>query len=351
MLVKHAKAAARQWVLEEAGKIPGFAGAFYHGSTNWLPDDADLPATSDVDIMVVLADSEPPVKLGKFLYRAVLLEVSYLPQDQLQAPAQILGNYHLAGSFCTPSIIADPSGRLTPLQTAVARDYAKRQWVTKRCEHARDKVLNNLQALDEPAPFHDLVTAWLFAAGVVTHVLLVAGLKNPTVRQRYVAVRALLTDYGHLDVYQPLLELLGCAQMSRERVEQHLVALADVFDVAKAVIKTPFFFASDISDSARPIVIDGSRALIEQGLHREAIFWMVATYSRCQKVLHHDAPIELQERYAPGYAHLLADLGITSVADLQQRSDQVRNLLPREWEVAESIIATNADIEEEIIAP
>jgi hypothetical protein len=58
-----------------------------------------------------------------------------------------------------------------------------------------------------------------------------------------------------------------------------------VFDTAKAVIKTPFSFASDISDAAGPIAIDGSRELIERGLHREAVFWIVVTYSRCQKVL------------------------------------------------------------------
>src|SRR5436309_12495083 len=99
MRVKDAKAVARQWVMEEASTAPGFAGAFYHGSTNWLPDDAVLPATSDVDIMVVLADPSPPAKRGKFRYRDVLLEVSHLPQEQLQSPDLILGQYHLAGSF------------------------------------------------------------------------------------------------------------------------------------------------------------------------------------------------------------------------------------------------------------
>ena len=179
MLVKDAKAVARQWVLEEAGRIPGFWGAFYHGSTNWLPDDAALPATSDVDVMVVLDDPNPPHKPGKFIYRDVLLEVSYLPRDQLQSAELILSQSHLAGSFRTASIIADPSGQLTKLQERVARDYAKRRWVTKRCEHARDKILGNLRGLDEAAPFHDQVTGWLFAAGVTTHVLLVAGLRNP----------------------------------------------------------------------------------------------------------------------------------------------------------------------------
>jgi hypothetical protein len=347
MIIARAKDLARQWVIEEAGKTPGFCGAFFHGSANWLTDDAALPATSDLDIMVVLADPDPPAKLGKFIYRDVMLEVSYLPRDQLRSPEQILGDYHMAGSFRAPGIISDPSGQLARLQAAVSKDYAKRQWVDKRCEDARNKILRNVESLHESDPFYDQVSAWLFAAGVTTHVLLVAGLRNPTVRRRYVAARELLAEYGHLDFYETLLELLGCARMSRMRVEHHLGALTDVFDAAKGVIKTPFFFASDISDIARPIAIDGSRELIERGYHREAIFWMVATYSRCQKVLYHDAPVQMQERFNPGFRQLLGDLGIASFADLQRRSEQVKEILPRVWEVAEAIMAANPDIEDQ----
>ena len=203
-----------------------------------------------------------------------------------------------------------------------------------------------LQGLNESAPFHDQVMTWLFATGVMTHVLLVAGLKNPTVRQRYVAARELLAEYGQQEFYMTLLKLLGCARMGREQVEHQLAALTEVFDVAKTVVKTPFFFASDLSDTARPIAIEGSWDLIERGYHREAIFWIVATYSRCQKVLYHDAPVALQDKFSPGYRRLLGELGITSFAELQQRAEQVENHLPRVWEVAEAIIAANPEIED-----
>jgi hypothetical protein len=72
---------------------------------------------------------------------------------------------------------------------------------------------------------------------------------------------------------------------------------------------------------------------------------MVATYSRCQKVLYHDAPAEIQDRFSPGYRQLLGDLGITSFADLQQRSEQLKGLLPRVWEATEAILAANPGIE------
>lgn len=346
MIVRHAKDVARQWVMEEAGQGSGFGGAFFHGSTNWLPDDDPLPATSDLDIMIVLADSNLPDKPGKFVYRKVLLEVSHLPQDQIQSPEMVLGQYHLAGSFRSPGIIMDPSGYLTELQAAVAENYAKRQWVYRRCEQARNKVLYGFQAVDEAKPLPDQVLAWLFPTGVTTHVLLVAGLKNPTVRKRYVAVRELLAEYGHLDFYDVLLEMLGCATMSRARVEYHLTVLARIFDVAKTVVKTPFPFASDISDVARPLAIDGTRDLIEHGYHREAVFWIVATYSRCQKVLYEDAPAEMQHRFDHGYRQLLIELGISSFADFAKRREHVTGLLPQVWETAEAIVAANPEIED-----
>jgi hypothetical protein len=102
---------------------------------------------------------------------------------------------------------------------------------------------------------------------VTTHLLLVAGLKNPTVRQRYVALRELLAEYGCLAAYEMFLDMLGCAQLSRARVEHHLAALSEAFDSAASVITTPFPFAADISTVA--IAIDGSRRMIERGDHRD----------------------------------------------------------------------------------
>jgi hypothetical protein len=345
MIVKAAKNIARHWVQEEGRQLPSFAGAFFHGSINWLADDAILSPTSDVDVMVVLAGPEPAVKLGKFVYQGVLLEVSYLSLAEVESPEVILGQSHLAGSFQGASVIADPTGQLTAVQSVVAQQYAQRRWVYARCADARTKVLRNLQSLDATAPFHDQVLAWLFGTGVTTHILLAAGLKNPTVRKRYSAVRDLLAEYEHSDFYEPLLALLGCTQMSQAQAAEHLAALTAVFDVAKTVIKTPFFFASDISDLSRPIAIDGSREMIERGEHREAVFWLVATYARCQKVLYQDAPLEVQEQFTPGFHRLLADLGITSFADMQRRGEQVKAFLPQVWVVAEEIMAANRGIE------
>ena len=344
MNVQEAKNTVRQWVEDEAALLPGFHGAFYHGSIVTLPDASNLQPSSDVDVVVVLDGPEPQQKPGKFIYRNVLLDVTSLPWELCQSPERILGDHNLAGSFRNPSIISDPTGELRHLQHAVAAEFARRQWVYRRCESARSKILAFLNSVNEDAPFHDNVTSWLFGTGVTTHVLLTAGLRNPTVRKRYLAARDLLADYGRSDDYEPLLTLSGCASVSKTQANHHLANLTEAFDAASSVLRTPFFFTTDISDAARPIAIDGSRELIEQGNHREAMFWIVATYSRCQKIFHHDAP-ELQQRFGQGYRHLLDDLGIHSRTDLRQRCDVVEDYLPQLWDVAEGIIAENPDVE------
>ena len=347
MLIKQAKSVACDWALREASRLPGVHGLYLAGSVNWLPDDAVLPPTSDVDLNVVFTGRPQAITPSKFVYGGVLLGVTSLSVDELRSPEQVLGHYHLAGGFRTPSVILDPSGQLTALQRAVSRDFAMVEWVRRRCQHARSRVLHQLEAWNASDPFYDQVVGWLFPAGVTTHVLLVAGLQNPTVRRRYAAARELLENYGQLEFYEELLELLGCARISRGRVAQHLTVLTEAFDAAQATIKTPLPFASDVSDAARPIAIDGSRELIDRGFHREAVFWMAVTYSRCQKVLAADAPVARRGRFDTGYGELVGDLGIASSADLQRRAEQVKVLLPRVMEVAEAIIAANPEIKGE----
>lgn len=345
MRVEQAKNVACDWVAAHAMSLPGFQGAFIHGSMNDLPGGAELAPTSDVDVMVVLADPEAVAKPGKFRYRGVLLEVSLLESRMVETPERVLGEYNLAGSFRSPGILADPTGHLSEVQRAVAENFAKRRWVRARCEQAMEKVRSGFP-LREDAPFHDQVIAWLFPAGILTHVVLVAGLRNPTVRKRYAAARELMAEYGQLDAYEALLELLGAAHLTHAQAQAHLHAMTEAFDAAKTVIRSPFFFAADISDEARPVAVDGSQDLIDQGLHREAVFWIVATYSRCMAVFEADGTPALVARFEPGYRSVLADLGIASFNDLRRRREQVERSLPWIEGIAEEIMTANPGIED-----
>ncbi|MEV7802285.1 hypothetical protein AB0O28_04995 [Microbispora sp. NPDC088329] len=347
--VRDARAAAARWVARHAAAAPNFAGAFLTGSTAWADPDAVLPPTSDVDVSVVVTDPVAPPKLGKIPWEGVLVEVTYMSWDRLASARDVLASCHLAGAFRAGdpgTLIADPTGRLARLRAAVAAGFADRRWVRLRCEDAERRITGGLARLDARRPFHDQVTAWLFPAGITTHVLLTAGLRNPTVRLRYPAVRELLRAYGRMDVYEELLGLLGCAHLTPERVAAHITTMTRAFDAAAAVARTPFPFSADITEAARPVAVDGSRDLVARGLHREAVFWIAATYARCLKILAADAPGE--NGHLGGFADLAADLGAGSPDDLRRRASEVSAYLPRLRAVAEEIIAANPAVHREI---
>jgi hypothetical protein len=336
---------AAAWVARHARSDAVFRGAYFSGSTVGLPDSAELPPSSDIDIVVVTAQDDPPAKPGKLRYRDTLLEVSYLPWSQLVSADDVLASYHLAGSFRTDTIIDDPSGHLRKLQAHVAGNFASRPWVRRRCQDARHRIESRLVAIDPSAPFHEQVLAWLFPTGVTTHVLLVAALRNPTVRLRYLAAREVLADYGRLGLYPALLDLLGCRNLSARRIQHHLHELTTTFDATAEVAKTPFFFSSDITPAARPIAIDGSQDLIDRGDHDEAVFWIIATFARCHTILAADAP-ELHHARTPAFQAAVTDLGISSTEDILHRAEEVTRFLPRLWQAAEDILASNPGIRE-----
>ncbi|MEV0580664.1 MULTISPECIES: hypothetical protein [unclassified Streptomyces] len=344
MRVGAARAAAVRWVAGHARSAPGYRGAYFSGSTVGRADDARLAPSSDVDVVVVTEEDDPPAKPGKLRYEGALLEITYVPWAELRDAGTVLSSYHLAGSFRVDTVIDDPTGGLRALYAAVAPRFAEPDWVRRRCLDARRRVEGRLAAFDGTVPFHEQVPAWMFPTGVTTHVLLVAALRNPTVRLRYRAARDVLTAYGQPHLYRELLELLGCADVSAELVRHHAGELTRTFDATVPVARTPFFFSSDLTEQARPIAVDGSLELIGRGEHREAVFWIVATLARCHTVLAVDDPALHAERL-PAFRAAVADLtGITGTAGLLERRDEVLRFLPRLDEAVENVLAANPDI-------
>ncbi|WP_280703493.1 hypothetical protein [Kitasatospora sp. GP82] len=343
MDIDTARGAAADWVRREGRRYEGYRGAYFSGSTVALGAGAALPVGTDVDIMLVIDKPVGGLKLGKFEHRGVLLEVTHLCWDRIQPAPSVLANYHLAGGLSRDTVIDDPTGELRELQAEVAHSFADEAWVRRRCDNVREKIETALWSFDTSAPWHDQVTSWLFPTGVTTHLLLVAALRNPTVRLRYLRAREVLADYGLTDRYPGLLRMTGCRNLTGERVERHVDALARTFDEAAALARTPFSFSSDITPAARPIAIDASYDLARRGDHQEAVFWITATFARCHKILATDAP-EREHALRPAFAELLADLGISSTSDLLARVQETVAALPVVWQTAEEIIAANPGI-------
>ncbi|MDP6667210.1 MAG: hypothetical protein QF357_07390 [Dehalococcoidia bacterium] len=237
-------------------------------------------------------------------------------------------------------MIADPTGQLTELQNQVATSFTDRKWINARIEDAISNCESYLGALNPPSPFSLQVINWIFAEGIMGHVLLAGGLQNPTVRKRYSAVRTLMTEHGKTADYSTLLDMLGCAAMTPERVRHHLSRMSEAFDAAKNTVGIRFPFSSDITDVARPISVDGSEELIRQGEHREAVFWIVVTFARCLMILDRAGRTDQAAVVDSDLRSLLSDLGVEEFSDLESKAAAIRSHLPELRQVARTLASS-----------
>lgn len=327
MLIKDAKRLAREWV-ERYAADHRILGAYFSGSVIEMEEEAVLPETSDVDINLVIDGEEPSEKPGKLMYQNVLLEASFIQKDSLFPAEKLLAFYEIVGAFRRDNILLDPGGLLRELHTTVSAEFAKPRWVQARMEHVTEKIKNGMAGFRLDSPLLDNVNPWLFPAGICTHLLMVGALVNPTVRLRYLKLRPVLLDHGYGELYENLLGLLRCDHFTCKQTKRHLEALTETFDTAcRSAPQTHFPFSNDISPYARAVVIDGSGQLIEQGNHREAVFWMAATFVRCHLILRETNEKE-HRRLFPQMLRLLADMDADSNEKITERIEEIHHILP-----------------------
>ena len=250
--VDEARAVVAGWVRAQAAADPAFRGAFLTGSATDLPGGAPLPRSSDVDLTVLVAASstaavDRPIsgvatgptaaaasgrRSGKQLVGGVLVDVSYLEERALADPAWVATSFVYAPSFRGGQVLADPAGHLARLEAAIAPSFAAPAAVRARTADVHRRIRARLTALDPDAPWAELVLQWLFPTSLTAVARLVAALRMPTVRQRYLRARAVTPPAE----YERLLALLGCADATRSLVAQHLDAVAERFDEAAAAL-------------------------------------------------------------------------------------------------------------------
>lgn len=328
MTVTQAKQAAKKWVLAQGEKLPGLVGAYLSGSLLEKPPQALLPAASDVDVVLVFSQGNCPKKLGKFQAEGVLLEGTCLEETEFSPLERVLSTHYLAFALQAGQILWDPQGRLGALHRQVAACYDREEWVHARVQALLDRVR---QGLTGPLPqgYPQRINGWLFPTGITCFPLLVADLRNCTVRRRYAAARETLERRGLGEAYPRLLGLLVPEPLGRERLLPHLEALSESFSLA-AESRGPsqdYPFRGDISPQGRAAALGGCRELLDSPWPEEAAFWMGATFARCQSILELDSP-PTAARPLPYFQKFMEDLGIGGEEDLFRRREQVLQALP-----------------------
>ena len=132
--------------------------------------------------------------------------------------------------------------------------------------------------------------------------------------------------------------------MSKAEVEAYLVDCEAAFDKAVQVTRTPFPFRFKLHPHVKPYFIEGSRDMIEEGFHREAVPWIAAGSLISAYAIQLDAPEDEKPPFLAAAYKLLSALKLTSREEIESRVQQAKALTERVYKVADFIVNENSDI-------
>jgi len=303
----------QEWVDLYASRLPDFAGAYLWAGITALPLDALFPLYRDVDVVVVLPEGAQDDTVEVF-YRGVMLEVISIDLKAHQDAEAILANPSHGPNMATTRILADPTGILTPLQKNVAAEYGKRRWITARCEKEKASAEKHLAAMRAAStPQERLDSVWAFLSAL-SGLLAVAQLKRPTTRRTLALLGELLDEQGRPDLHEAALTLFGSAPMSRGDVQVMLDRSVVAFDRSVEVYKTPTPYGFTIRPHLRPYLAEATQEMIDEGNHREAMYWITALAGESYLVLQNDAPHGEKSKFAAQLRAIYAALGYTGTS-------------------------------------
>lgn len=339
---------AREWVEREGSQTPGFCGAHLMGALNYAPRDAPFPAYKDVDLNLVVQGA-PGGEPHEVFYQGLILEYGTLDVERYRSPATVLSDPGLASNLAVDSILADPRGMLAPLQSAVARQYAQRRWVQARCASAKNDVLQGFQGLQlAVSPDQARLILWLYVTMGLTGTVALADLKPPTHRRSLIQMKTLLEQYGRQDLQEEMLKLLGFAQLRSAQVEVHLQHMAEAFDRAVQVTRTPTPGSFKLRPHVRPYLVDGAQEMIDEGYPREAMLWIWFGLAIANGAIQADAPEDEKPHFQAMANQLYADMGWSTLQDVASHLPRARELADDVFRVADDIVHRNPEIVDEL---
>lgn len=334
-------AIVREWVELHASKLPDFAGAYLWGGITAMAADVPFHLYRDVDVVVVLTQGAPDDEAEEF-YRGLSLEIIPKNLEEHHDVEAVLGNPSAGPNMAATQILADPTGLLEPMRVAVAADYKRRRWIEARCAVEKEWAEKALISMSQAATAQDRMNAVRDILSAFSGLLAVAQLKRPTTRRTLALLRELLEAQGRPDLNEAALTVMGSAHMSRTDVEALLDQTMTDFDRAVEVIKTPIPYGFAIRDHLRPYYVEGTREMIDEGSHREAMFW-VAIHDVVYLALHHDAPDDEKPIFAAHFQAMCTALGYTSDEVWAERVETATHLAAEIYGIADGLVALHPE--------
>jgi hypothetical protein len=334
----------QEWVDLHARHLPDFAGAYLWAGITALPPDTPFPLYRDVDVVVVLPEGAQDDTVEVF-YRGVMLEVISLDLKAHQDAEAILSNPSHGPNMAATQILADPTGILTPLRRKVAGEYRRRRWIEARCEKEKESADKHLAAMREASiPQERLDSVWAFLSAL-SGLLAVSQLKRPTTRRTLALLGELLDVQGRSDLHEAALTLFGSAHMSRADVQAMLDLGVIAFDRSVEVYKTPTPYGFTIRPHLRPYLAEATQEMIDEGKHREAMFWISALAGESYLVLQNDAPAVEKPGFATQLRAMHAALGYADMLDeaWAERVGSAERLAQEIYRIADALVGLHSE--------
>jgi hypothetical protein len=214
--------------------------------------------------------------------------------------------------------------------------------VLARCEYEKRVVVQALGGLRGAATPNEALWPLSNIALFLSGLLAEASLKPPTHRRCLVVLRDVLHTAGRRDLHEATLQLLGWAHLRRQDVEGYLHDCALAFDRAIAVTRTPVPFQVKFQPHIRPYIIAGAQELIEQGYHREAMFWISGFLLFANAAIQADAPAAERPDFQARLDRLVAEMGFNAPGDGAARAREAEVLVDAIAAVADALLEQRA---------
>jgi len=329
---------ARTWVQKEATRTPGFVGAHLRGGVVDQPPEASFPAWSDVDICII--STHPAIARRKnvdVLVDGVLLECGFSSLNQYRSPEVVLTS-EVSSQLRRNAILADPTGVLSSLQDVVRREYSPRRWVVARCAHQKHMIEKYLE-LASAGVMIGALRAFKYVAGIVA----VCRLGTPTQRRCFTRMRGHLLELGELDLYEQTLDAFGCAHLSPADVDLFLDYAMAAYDAALQVRRVPPSIGLRLHPYVRPYAVEGTRELLAEGHHREAVYWIWMIHTIAQFALEFASSGKDRLSLLAAYNRLLIALSVGTPNAVRAHGERTALLTKRVFAVVDRIAENYAD--------
>jgi hypothetical protein len=331
---------ARAFVEERFLGKPGFRGAHLVGSIIHADRQEPFPTYRDVDVAIVL-DSVDYQEIEEVFHQGYILECILSGSSRYRSADDILGLPGMACNLERNSILVDPDGHLTQIHRDVAAGFAQRPWVKKRVDLGLSQARSALELMAKAGSAIEAINALGEFIMHCSECITVAHLNPPTHRRTLANLKPLLVQHDEQALYDEILAAFGSARLSEPEVRTFLTQCLDAFDRALDVKTSSVPFEWKLDPCIRAYLEKGTLEMIEEGDHRESIFWIALFFMISTLAIQQDGQPDEKPIYGLRLMNFLRALGLDSPEAIEQRARSCVSLHAKVADYVERYVATS----------